>query len=158
MKRRTLLFLKTAVVIIAIIMLGLCVFWLPHMANVLATDNPEFAYLKLPVLFGLYATVIPFYVALYESFKLLNYIEAGNAFSIITVVSLKRIKECAGLIILLYIVGMLILTFLKALHPGIALFGLGIVFASLVIAVFAALLQELLRNAIELKTENDLTV
>jgi len=36
--------------------------------------------------------------------------------------------------------------------------GLVIIFASVVIAAFAALLQKLLQNAIEIKSENDLTV
>jgi capsular polysaccharide biosynthesis protein len=33
-----------------------------------------------------------------------------------------------------------------------------IIFASLVIAVFAAVLQKLIKNAIDIKSENDLTV
>jgi hypothetical protein len=42
--------------------------------------------------------------------------------------------------------------------PGIILIGLVIIFASMVIGVFAAVLQKLLTNAIEIKSENDLTV
>ncbi|MNC71843.1 hypothetical protein D3C75_1228060 [compost metagenome] len=42
--------------------------------------------------------------------------------------------------------------------PGIIVIGLVIIFASMVIAVFAAVLQKLLKEAIELKLENDLTV
>ncbi|MDG0933775.1 DUF2975 domain-containing protein, partial [Bacillus paranthracis] len=40
----------------------------------------------------------------------------------------------------------------------IGLVGLIIVFASLVISVFAAILQRLLQEAIHIKSENDLTV
>jgi len=36
--------------------------------------------------------------------------------------------------------------------------GLIIIFATLTIVLFAALLQELLRNALEIKSENDLTI
>jgi len=32
------------------------------------------------------------------------------------------------------------------------------IFASLVVAVFAAVLQKLLKNAIDIKSENDLTI
>ncbi len=42
--------------------------------------------------------------------------------------------------------------------PGIILIGLVIVFASMVIAVFSAVLQRLLKEAIDIKSENDLTV
>lgn len=42
--------------------------------------------------------------------------------------------------------------------PGIMLIGLGIIFASTIIAVFAAVLQRLLQEAIDIKSENDLTI
>ena len=42
--------------------------------------------------------------------------------------------------------------------PGIILIGMVIIFAALVIAVFAAVLQKLLQEAIDIKSENDLTV
>ena len=42
--------------------------------------------------------------------------------------------------------------------PGIILIGMVIIFASMVIAVFAAVLQRLLQEAIDIKSENDLTV
>ncbi|MNL82789.1 hypothetical protein D3C87_2102590 [compost metagenome] len=42
--------------------------------------------------------------------------------------------------------------------PGIIVIGMVIVFASMVIAVFAAVLQKLLNEAIDIKSENDLTV
>ncbi|MEC2559606.1 DUF2975 domain-containing protein, partial [Bacillus cereus] len=43
----------------------------------------------------------------------------------------------------------------KKMDPPIGLVGLIIVFASLVIAVFAAILQRLLQEAINIKSEND---
>lgn len=42
--------------------------------------------------------------------------------------------------------------------PGIILIGMLLIFAALVIAVFAAVLQKLLQEAIHIKSENDLTV
>ena len=42
--------------------------------------------------------------------------------------------------------------------PGLVVLGLLIIFASLVIAVFAAVLQRLLNDAIQLKSDVDLTV
>ncbi|MGV2643750.1 DUF2975 domain-containing protein, partial [Clostridium perfringens] len=42
--------------------------------------------------------------------------------------------------------------------PGIILIGMALIFASIVIAVFAAVLQKLLQEAIDIKSENDLTV
>ena len=42
--------------------------------------------------------------------------------------------------------------------PGIILIGMVVIFASMVIAVFAAVLQRLLQEAIDIKSENDLIV
>ena len=42
--------------------------------------------------------------------------------------------------------------------PGLILVGMVMVFAPLVIAVFAAVLQRLLKEAIDIKSENDLIV
>jgi len=42
--------------------------------------------------------------------------------------------------------------------PGLIVIGLLIIFGCLVVAIFAAVLQKLLKTAIEIKTENELTV
>ncbi len=42
--------------------------------------------------------------------------------------------------------------------PGLILLGLVITFAPTVIAVFAAVLEKLLKDAIDIKSENDLTI
>lgn len=158
MKQLTILSLKIAVVLIGVTVLALCMFWLPWLSNEAGEIAPEFAYLQFPVLIGLYLTAIPFFVALYQAFKLLNYIGVKSAFAEQSVNALKGIKYCAYAISGLYVAGSIILIALNALHPGIALIGFTITFASIVIAVFAAVLENLLKNAIEIKSENDLTV
>jgi hypothetical protein len=42
--------------------------------------------------------------------------------------------------------------------PGMLAFGLLVIFACFVIAVFATILQKLLASAIDIQSENDLTV
>lgn len=73
---------------------------------------------------------------------------------------LKNIKYCAIIISALYVAGMPILYLMAERDdaPGIIVIGLIIIFASMVIAVFAAVLQKLLKEAIDIKSENDLTV
>lgn len=158
MKRGTILFLKVTTFMIGLTLLGLCIFVLPGLARDAAEMNPEYAYLRLPVLFGLYMTALPLFLALYQSLKLLKYIETKNAFSKLAVISLGHIKNCAITIIIFYVAGIFWLVFQNALHPGIAMIGAGIIFTTLVISLFTVVLQELLRSALELKSENDLTV
>ncbi|BCB03647.1 DUF2975 domain-containing protein [Bacillus sp. KH172YL63] len=151
-------FLKGAVISIGALVFILCVVWLPTMAKYSAELFPEFAYLKWTVLVGLYLTAIPFGVALFQAFKLLTCIEKKHAFSGEAIGSLGRIKLCALMIMVIYVLGMIFLLIQNALHPGIAILGMIISFASATISVFAAVLQQLLQNALELKSENDLTV
>lgn len=158
LRGRTTTLLKLIVYLIGFIVLMLCVFWLPNMAQKAALIDPSYAYLKYPVLIGIYLTVLPFFFALFHSLKLLSYINHKNAFSELAVTSLKGVKYCAILICLLYLVGMVFLITQEALHPGIALIGFAILFASFSISLFAAVLQELFTRALEIKSENDLTV
>ena len=158
MERGTTLFLKVAIFLIGITVLAMCVFLLPWLANDTAEMYPEFAYLQYPILIGLYITAIPFFIALYQALKLLNYIGNNNAFSELSVKALKHIKYCAVTISILYVIGIIFLISQNASHPGIVLIGLTIFFTSVVIAVFTAVLQKLLKNALEIKSENDLTV
>lgn len=121
MKRGVITFLKLAVIIIGIIMLFLCIFWLPWLAGNAAEMNPTYGYLRYPVLAGIYITAIPFYLALYQALRLLNYIENKNAFSKLAVDSLKYIKHCAIAEILIYASGSIYLAVQNALHPGLAI-------------------------------------
>ena len=152
------LFLKVAVILIGIPVLALCIFGLPWTANEAAKHYP--AYFLYPVLIGLYAAAIPFFFALYQTLKLLSYIDKNKAFSELSVKALKNIKYCAITISTLYVVVMPLLYIMAEVDdaPGIILIGLVIIFTSMVIAVFAAVLQKLLKNAIDIKSENDLTV
>lgn len=135
-------------------MLGFCVFVLPA---AIRTDNVGY---YRPLLFGMYVPALPFFFALRQSLKLLDYIDRNTAFSDLSVKALKKIKYCAITISGLYAAGMPYIFFVgdKDDAPGVILIGLVIIFASFVVAVFAAVLQRLLGNVIEIKTENDLTV
>jgi capsular polysaccharide biosynthesis protein len=42
--------------------------------------------------------------------------------------------------------------------PGLIIIGMAPIFASMVIAFFAAILQKLLKEAIDIKSDNDLTI
>lgn len=160
MKRGTTLFLKMAVILIGIPILALCIFLVPRIGNFAGELYPEMAYMKSLVLIDMYAAAIPFYFALYQAFKLLGYIDKNRAFSEITVKALKNIKYCAITISTLYLLGMPLYYLMQERvdPPGIIAIGLVIIFSSMVIAVFAAVLQRLLQEAINIKSENDLTV
>ncbi|MCY8139505.1 DUF2975 domain-containing protein [Bacillus inaquosorum] len=160
MNRVSTLFLKIAVLLIGIPILALCIFVVPKIANYTAELFPNMAYIQYLVFIFLYGAAIPFYFALYQAFKLLSYIDKNKAFSKISVRALKNIKYCAVTISILFAAGMPFFYLMAEVDdaPGIIVIGLVIIFASMVIAVFAAVLQKLLKEAIDIKSENDLTV
>jgi len=157
MKRGSTLFLKIAVILIGIPILALCIFLVPEIANFAVELYPDSSYLKYLVYIDLYAAAIPFYFALYQAFKLLNFIDKNQAFSDLSVRALKNIKYCAITISILFVAGMPIFYLMAERDdaPGIILIGMVIIFASSVIATFAAVLQKLLKEAVDIKEEND---
>ena len=133
---------------------------LSPIADFAAELYPDIASMRYLVFTHLYVSAIPFYFALYQAFKLLSYIDKNQAFSDLSVKALKTIKYCASTISILYIAGLPLFYLVgdKDDAPGIIVIGLVMVFASMVIAFFAAVLQMLLKEAIDIKSDNDLTI
>jgi hypothetical protein len=154
MKRGSTIFLRAAVLVIGLTVLALCIFVLP-----VGISYEKTGYYR-PILLGMYVTAVPFFVALYQAMRLLHYIDNNQAFSNLSVRSLKYIKYCAVTISSLFAAGMPYIYIVadKDDAPGVIMLGLVIIFASTVFAVFAAVLQKILKSAIEIKSENDLTV
>ncbi|KGR74382.1 DUF2975 domain-containing protein [Ureibacillus sinduriensis] len=163
MKRGSTLFLKISVIFIGLPVLAICLFLLPQIAgeaNAAVKKGSDLAYVVYGILMIMYISAIPFYFALYQSFILLTYIDKNQAFSLNSVRALKKIKNCAITISGLYVVALPLIYILAEVDdaPGLILLGMVFIFAPLVIAVFAAVLQRLLQEAINIKSENDLTV
>lgn len=153
-------FLKAVIVLFGLAALALCVFVVPEIAGFAAELYPDMSYIQALVMIDLYGAALPFYIALFQAFKLLGYIDQNKAFSDTSVQVLKNIKNCAVAISGMFVIGMPLFYLMAERDdaPGIIVIGMIIILASMVIAVFAAVLQKLLNEAIELKSENDLTV
>ncbi|BFH12435.1 DUF2975 domain-containing protein [Paenibacillus melissococcoides] len=143
-------FLKLAIAMIGFAALILCLFWLPGFVTSHAAKNPDYVPLKYSALIIVYTTAIPFYIALYHALKLLHYIERRNAFSECAVASLRHIKQCAGAIAIVYVIAGIFLGMQGVLFTSIAVIGGVIIFAASTVAIFAAVLQELLTHALEI--------
>ncbi len=154
MKRGSTIFLRAVVLCIGLIVLALCLFVLP-----IGLRGDASGYYR-PIIWGMYVTAIPFFVALYQTLKLLNYIDQNKAFSQFSVDTLKHIKYCAVIIGILFAAGLPYGYWAgsKTNTPVVIELGLVVTFASIVVATFSAVLQKILGDAIDLKAENDLTV
>src|SRR4051812_26834655 len=160
MKKSSTIFLQVVVVLIGIGGLALML-WEPHIEgrNVHATLFE--IYFKDPFLACAYIGSVAFFVALYQSFTLLTYIGQNKIFSQASVNALKTIKYCALIIAGFVMAGeaylFIVVRGKDDIAGGVAI-GLSIIFVSIVIATAAAVFQRLLQNALDIKSENDLTV
>lgn len=157
MKRGSTNFLRFVIFLIGLGVLSICLFALPILIkSELTREDFDYGYIFL----GLYVTAIPFFFALYQAIKLLNYIDKNEAFSEFSVKALKNIKYCAVTISALFTIGMPYIFYVADRDdaPGLAALGFVIIFSSVVIATFAAVLEKLLQNAAKIKSENDLTI
>ena len=153
MKQGSTLFLRMVIYLIGLAVLGICII----IAGVSISGN---AGMFLPVLLIAAVAAVPFFYGLYQAVLLLRYIDKNTAFSELSVKAIKNIKYCAFIISVLYAAGMPYIIYVadKDDAPGAVMLGLVFIFAPLITSVFAAVLEKLLQNAIDIKSENDLTV
>ena len=136
--------------------------WFPQVEGRNKNSDPISLYFNDPFLAYVYLGAVPFFFALYQAFKLLGYIEQNKTFSLGSVIALRNIKYCA-FVIMGFMAGAIswvrIMSFTNNEDSaGFIAIGLAVIFISAVIAVFGALLQKLFQNAVDIKSENDLTV
>jgi hypothetical protein len=159
MKRSATLFLKAVILLIAVVALAGMI-WEPQIEGRNVNADLVSIYFRDPFLAYAYLASIPFFVALYQAFKLLGYIEQNKVFSQTSVRALRNIKYCAITLSGLIGLGILFLRIFATSDDAAGFTALSIctIFASIVIATAAAVFQKLLQNAVDIKSENDLTV
>jgi len=159
MNRGSTFFLRAVIFLMGLGVLALCIFGLPGMGRGMANEFPAVPYLEYWVVIG-YASAVPFFLALYQALKLLSYIDKNTAFSNASVRALGIIKYCGIAISICWFAFMPFAFGIAEADdaPGaVPIFAL-IACVPLVVTVFAGVLQKLLKNAIAIKSENDLTV
>ena len=160
MKRGSTIFLQVVIVLIGIGALAFML-WEPHIEgrNVHATLFE--IYFKDPFLAYAYIASISFFVALYQAFNLLGYIGRNEVFSECSVRTLRTIKYCAisfvGFILAAEAYLFIAVRGKDDIAGGVVM-GLFMIFVSVVIATAAAVFERLLQSAVDIKSENDLTV
>jgi hypothetical protein len=160
MKKSSIILLQIIIVLISIGTLFLLL-WEPQIegVNAHATTLSE-VYLDDPFLALVYIGSIPFFIALYQAFKLLGYAGQNKIFSHAAIKTLRTIKYCA-----ITIIGFVVAEeiFIMLNHgsddaAGGIFMGLLIIFGSGTVSIVAKMFERILQNAVDLKSENDLTV
>lgn len=159
MKKSLTIFLQVVTVIFGTGVL-VWMLWEPHLEgrNVGATLFQ--IYFNDPFLAYAYTASIAFFVAIYQTFKLLGYIGNNEVFSARAVRALRLLKYCSMAIIALTAAPLAYLFIVRPgddIAGGVAM-GIVIIFVSSVVAANAAMHERIWQKGIDIQSENDLTV
>ena len=113
-----------------------------------------------PILIGVSITMLPFLFIFYQSLQLLNLIDKNQSITKYSVNALKNIKWTSLLLSLLYLVGSpyVFIVAEKDDAPGVVALNMLLIIGPFTVGVFASILQKLLINAIDYKSETELTI
>ena len=159
MKRISTIFLQAVIVLIGFVALSILIRF--PLTEGRARNLDLFSIYSDPFILYGYAASIVFFVALYKAFNILGYIRQNKLFSQNAVRTLRSIKYCIILfIILIAIAGLYIKIFHNKQDDPAGFLALCIVitFISSAVATSVAVLEKVLQNAVDMKTENDLTI
>lgn len=157
MKRSSTVFLQVVIVLIGV---GAFAFmlWEPHVEGVNAHATLAQMYFNSFVVYAFVGST-PLFVALYHAFKVLGYVRQNQTFSPATVRALRIIKYCA-----LALIGFVAVSVVFMIggdredRPAGLFMRLLVAFPSTIVATVAAMFERILQNAVDIKSENDLTV
>jgi Protein of unknown function (DUF2975) len=158
MNRGSILFLKAVLVLVGVGALALLL-WEPHVEGRNAHATLFEMYFQDPFLAYVYIAFIPFFVALYQAFKILGYAGHNTVFSHEAVMAVRTIKYCA-----ITMIGFVAVSLLFMVNgdpddrPAGLFMRILITFPALVVATTMVVLERVLQNAVDLKSESDLTV
>jgi hypothetical protein len=166
MKRNATLFLQVVIVLIGVGVFA-ALLWEPHLEGRNSNASLVQIYFNDPFLAYVYLGSIPFFVGLYQAFKVLGYMARNKPFGQATVNALRTIKHCALISAGAIVAADIFLMIAARLHPevgatdgpeGAVMLGLIATIGCIIVAAAATVLQRVLQNGVEIKSENDLTV
>ncbi len=161
MKRSSTVFLQAVIVLTGVVALVLLL-WEPQLEGRNQNATLFQIYFNDPFLVCAYSASIAFFVALYQAFKLLGYVGRSEVFTQRSVNALRNIKYCGLTLVAFGVafeawVNIFQRTVSDDIAGGVAI-GLLMIFVSAVIATAAAVFERTLQSAVDMKSENDLTV
>ena len=163
MKKSSTIFLQVVIVLIGIVALFIMIRF--PLTEGRAVNLDLFSIYADPFIVYGYLASIAFFVALYQAFKLLGYIGQNKVFSLSSVKALRTIKYCAIILSFLIVIAAIYIRISFSVKSvtdddpaGFIAVSIVTTFISIVIATVAAVFEKTLQSAIDMKSENDLTV
>ncbi len=158
MKPSSTLFLKLVILLIGIAaLIGMLIF--PHLEGRNVDATLLEIYLKDPFLWFVYIGSTPFFLALYQVFKLIGYIEANKIFTKPSIKCVRNIRYYSLALIIFIAVAISYISFWgEEDGSGPVALGIYVIFAIFVVVAATIVFQKLLENGADIKSENELTV
>jgi len=137
---------------------GICFVFLPLKGQELMNSVPGAKNFLFAWLLFVWFAVLPCYVALFYTWKIVKEIHEDNSYSVINAEYLAKISYLAlGDAVFVLVLNIVYFT-LGMSYAGLFILLLGVVFLGVTIAVVAALLSRLVLKAAQMKQENELTI
>jgi Protein of unknown function (DUF3036). len=161
--------MRVIIVLLGLVVLVPCILFFPSLLftskiaikAVMDQTASSFEWMYISIYIAMYPALIPFCIAIYQTLKLLGHIDNKETFSEKSVKALNTIRNCAVAILAIYIVGVLPIMCYFAIYDdtlgAIIVWG-AFALIPMAIAIFASMLMNLIKEAIEIKSENDLTI
>ena len=159
MKKSSTIFLQAVIILIVIVALVVMIRF--PLTEGRAVDLDLLSIYSDPFIVYGYLASIAFFVALYQAFKLLGYIRQNKIFSLNSVRALRTIKYCAIILSILIVMAALYIRIFHAKDDdpaGFIAVAILTTFISAIIATVAAVFERTLKSAVEIQSENDLTI
>jgi hypothetical protein len=158
MRKSSTMFLQSVIVLIGIVALGIMIRF--PLTEGRAVNLSLVRIYADPFIIYVYLASIVFFVALYQAFKVLGYIGKNKIFSLDSVKALRNIRYCA---IVLSILIVLAGAYIRIFHAqdddpaGFLALCIMTTFASLVVAIVAAVFERKVQSAIHIQSGNNVT-
>jgi len=137
---------------------GVFFFWyIPALIEEMAMMN-DLEWLRWPGTFGVWIIALLCYIALYCFWKICVQIGKENSFCRENAFAMKTIGILAIVASVTVLFGDIVLSTLSLLNGAMIVFSFFVIFVGCGIAVICFALSQLIKNATEIKEENDLTV
>lgn len=155
--------LSTAFLQVVIVLFGMGVLafllWEPHLEGRNAHATVSEIYFNDPFLAYVYLASVPFFAALYQGIRVLGYARQNRIFSEPAMKALRTIRNCGLALTGLVAISAFFMIFddPEDRPPGVMLRAL-FAFSSIVVVAAATTFERILRNAVDMKSENELTM
>ena len=163
MKKSSTVFLQVVIVLIGIVALAIMIRF--PLTEGRAVNLDLFSIYADPFIIYGYLASIAFFIALYQAFKLLGLIGQNKVFSLNSVRALRTIKYCAIALSVLIVMAAIYIKLSFSVKSvtdddpaGFIAVSIVATFISIVVATAAAVFEKTLQSAVDIKSENDLTV